>query len=107
MAGKPRGEKALTNAERQKRYRDRQKPKDIKDKFRRDMLRAAQCWQHFLSTDEIEFWLRELGLALQTDEYLTKQGRKPYWVDRYLSGGSFFDPSGVQSSSHSPHNHAS
>ena len=84
---KPIGQVAMTNAERQRRWRERQRAKTPSEKFRLKLYWLIRWFSHWLSADEIRETLEDFGIAWDMDRYLVKEkGEPPEWMDQVYSG---------------------
>jgi hypothetical protein len=84
---KPIGECAMSNAERQRRWRQRHRAKTSSEQFRRKLYFLIRWFSHWLSADEIQETLEAFGVAWSMDNYLAKEkGEPPEWMDRVYEG---------------------
>lgn len=88
MAGrKAIGERAMTNAERQKRWRQRHRPSTPNEKFRRKFYFLIRLFALWCSPDEIKETCEAFGMAWWMDEYLVNEKNEaPEWMDRVYQG---------------------
>ena len=83
---KPIGQVAMTNAERQRRWRQRHRAKTPSEKFRRKLYWLIRWFSHWLSADEIKETFEAFGMAWAMHHYLVKEkGEPPEWMDWYSS----------------------
>jgi hypothetical protein len=85
---KPIGQAAMTNAERQRRWRQRHHgAKTPSEKFRRKLYWLIRWFSDWLSADEIKETFKAFGMAWAMDNYLVKEkGEPPEWMDRVYWG---------------------
>ena len=84
---KPIGQAAMTNAERQRRWRQRHRAKTPSEEFRRKLYFLVRWFSHWLSADEIKETLEAFGVAWSVDDYLVNEkGEPPEWMDRVYYG---------------------
>jgi hypothetical protein len=85
---KPIGQVAMTNAERQRRWRQRHRANTPSEKFRRELYWLIRWFSHWLSADEIRETLEDFGIAWSMDKYLiNEKGKPPEWMNNVYSGG--------------------
>ena len=89
MGRKPKGEKALTGAERQKLYRQRHKPRNRRQEFRLKLLHLVSLYENFIDLDAMDVMIEELGEAYTMENYLKRFGdRESTYIDRWYSNGT-------------------
>src|SRR5690349_5051835 len=87
MAGrKPIGDRAMTNAERQKRWRNRHRPSTPSEKFRHKLYFLIRFFALWLSEDEIRETLEAFGMAWSLDDYVATKGEVPEYMERVYFG---------------------
>jgi hypothetical protein len=85
MGRKPKGERALTNAERQKAYRDRRQPASVSQEFRLRLVHLVDLYEALdMDPDEIEATLEEFAHAYGMDLYCRRFSPRED-VHRYLN----------------------
>ena len=82
--------KAMTNAERQRRYRQRHRPKDRWQEFLVKLVRFAKWWECCLPPDHVVKALDELSTAMMIDACRRKKGEPEESVARFLAGLNMF-----------------
>lgn len=94
MGRRPLGEKAMTNAERQRRWRERHRnfrKASTSVKFRRALYHLLLWFEHFLSPKEIEETFDNFGVAWRQDRWWEQEGAK-WWDEewRYTPAGQSY-----------------
>lgn len=91
MGRKPKGEKAMTAAERQKLYRQRRKPANKEQEFRLKLLQLASMYGHFLDVDVIAANLEVFADHYGMEQYVNRfADRDSEYLDNFYNGVNVF-----------------
>lgn len=87
MGRKPTGERAMTNAERQAKYREQRRPKTPEQAMRLEILNLFRVYQQIYGTKAVAAEFEEAATAIRVDEYHAGSADETDWVTDYLNSG--------------------